>query len=149
MDEQVDCLVTMEHKLEFMQAIDMAEPLTDDERTRKSHLRCIVLHQTLNTVHSSRPIVYSHVNFPFVARLWLESVGVDWVKAIENTQSFKVEKFLNRILGLEADKQNILFSVYLSLFEGIVKLEKQLGNYDEVPEIDDTTIWFVIHNTTI
>jgi len=41
-----------------------------------------------------------------------------------------ITKFLNRILGLEVDKQNMLFQYFSDTFDYLIEKDKKEGKYD-------------------
>lgn len=41
-----------------------------------------------------------------------------------------ITKFLNRILGLEVDKQNTLFQYFSDIFDDLIEKDKKEGKYD-------------------
>ena len=60
-----------------------------------------------------------------LSKVWLYNVGI-------NVMSDKadVRRFLNRILGLEVEKQNLLFNVFLNRLDAITRVAKRDGTYD-------------------
>jgi len=63
------------------------------------------------------------------ARLWLTRVGLHW--NVSDMSGLTIAKFLNRILGLESVKQNLIFSVFFRIFEELVDAAKKNGTFDE------------------
>ena len=65
-----------------------------------------------------------HLPFSIISRVWLHKVGIEVGSKIE------VRRFLNRILGLEIEKQNALFNLFLNRFESITRAARRDGSYD-------------------
>jgi hypothetical protein len=63
--------------------------------------------------------------FGEAAMVWLYLVGLD-VRGAD----FTVAKFLNRILGLQFERQNALFQVFTTHLEDIVRQAKRAGTFD-------------------
>jgi hypothetical protein len=72
-------------------------------------------------------ILSSMIRLRDVVKVWLFKVGID----CSVSTKINVAKFLNRILGLEHEKQNLVFSIFLQIFEDTIRLAKQEGNYDQ------------------
>eukprot|EP01041_Mallomonas_annulata_P007017 gene7017-14279_t len=62
--------------------------------------------------------------FTLGANIWLRKIG------LKLDSSNTVGRFLSRLLGLEALKQNMLFSVYVDMVEQIIRAAKREGTYD-------------------
>lgn len=62
--------------------------------------------------------------------------GVWWVPAAPHALTHcaladcSITKFLNRILGLEVDKQNMLFQYFSDTFDYLIEKDKKEGKYD-------------------
>ena len=79
-------------------------------------------------------ITENDISFSIAARVWLKSVGIDQ-DDFNNPSGRKgktalVGKFLNRILGLESVKQNLLFQCFHETHEHVVRIAKRDGTYD-------------------
>jgi hypothetical protein len=64
------------------------------------------------------------IPFALISRVWLYNIGID---VMDKTD---VRRFLNRILGLEVEKQNLLFNLFLSRLDVITRAAKREGTYD-------------------
>jgi hypothetical protein len=81
----------------------------------------------------------SDCTFYEVAVVWLQRVGLDPSKAAEDEgprarkgrSSSKVATFLNRILGLEIHRQNLLFTYLCEILDAMVTGAKEQGTYSE------------------
>lgn len=77
--------------------------------------------------------------FGDVALKWLEVVGVATTSK-GDIKDTTVGKFLNRLLGIESVKQNILFQLYSSILEKIIRAAKKDSSYDQgIMEIKNLT----------
>ena len=90
-----------------------------------------------STLRKSWPnISTSMIRLKDVVKVWLFKVGID----CSVTAKINVAKFLNRILGLEHEKQNLVFSIFLQIFEDTIRIAKQEGSYDQgITEITGDT----------
>ena len=79
-------------------------------------------------------ITENDITFPIAARVWLKAVGIDEEDFVTPTgrkgKSAGVAKFLNRILGLESVKQNLLYQCFHETHEHVVRIAKRDGTYD-------------------
>ena len=106
----------IEHNLDHSK--ELIQLIVDDVQLRSWLLRHIP-QQELAKLLESKPIP-----FALIARVWLYSVGIDVAEKVD------VRRFLNRILGLEVDKQNLLFNLFLNRLDGITRIAKRDGTYD-------------------
>lgn len=65
------------------------------------------------------------IPFALLSKVWLYCVGIDVLE-----KGVDVKRFLNRILGLEVEKQNLLFNAFLDRLDTITRKAKQDGTYD-------------------
>jgi hypothetical protein len=66
------------------------------------------------------------VNFGRGVCSWLGLVGI----TISNAQKLTVDVFLNRLLGLEVEHQQIVFDLYIEVLEQVIRSHKLQGVYD-------------------
>ena len=68
-------------------------------------------------------------SFAQVATVWLHLVGVD----IEGmVPPLTVPRFLNRLLGLQCERQNLIFQAFSDALDEIIRNAKKEGTYDVV-----------------
>ncbi|XP_064252181.1 protein strawberry notch homolog 2 isoform X1 [Passer domesticus] len=97
-----------------------------------------VLHTILNHAESRVPVPRSYKRgediFFHEMKQGLLSVGIGCSQMKYGTGSMEkdcsITKFLNRILGLEVDKQNVLFQYFSDTFEYLIEKDKKEGKYD-------------------
>ena len=79
-------------------------------------------------------ITENDITFSIAARVWLKAVGIDEEDFSNPTgrkgKTALVAKFLNRILGLESVKQNLLYQCFHDTHEHVVRIAKRVGTYD-------------------
>ena len=79
-------------------------------------------------------ITENDITFSIAARVWLKAVGIDEEDFSNPTgrkgKTALVAKFLNRILGLESVKQNLLYQCFHDTHEHVVRIAKRDGTYD-------------------
>lgn len=74
----------------------------------------------------ARMLEMKPVPFALLSKVWLYNVGID----VTGSDKIDVRRFLNRILGLEVEKQNLLFNVFLNRLDVITRSAKRDGTYD-------------------
>jgi hypothetical protein len=84
---------------------------------------------------ASSAVTAQNVTFDVAARVWLFRVGIaDEGQATATgrtgSKTAGVAKFLNRILGLESEKQNLLYSAFLATHDKVVRQAKRDNTYE-------------------
>ena len=88
-----------------------------------AHLReWLIRHFSENEL--SRLLDTKPIPFALISRVWLYCVGIDVNDKVD------VRKFLNRILGLEVEKQNTLFNIFVNRLDAITRTARREGTYD-------------------
>jgi hypothetical protein len=74
------------------------------------------------------PKVYlpDDMTFAQCAKHWLKEVG------LSSDGNWKVSSFLNRLLGLESEKQNLMFTAFSELLTTVIREAKRQNVYDQV-----------------
>eukprot|EP00984_Skeletonema_dohrnii_P005973 scaffold2118_cov125-Skeletonema_dohrnii-CCMP3373.AAC.2 len=70
--------------------------------------------------------------FPVLCNIWLYDVGVSQEALIQgNSRSpFGVAKFLNRLLGMNLKRQNLVFELFVKTLDAEIRSAKNSGTYD-------------------
>ncbi|NWZ34623.1 SBNO2 protein, partial [Brachypodius atriceps] len=93
-----------------------------------------ILSHTENRVPVPRSYERGEDNFFHEMKQGLISVGICCSQMKYGTVSVEkdcsITKFLNRILGLEVDKQNMLFQYFSDTFDYLIEKDKKEGKYD-------------------
>ena len=65
-----------------------------------------------------------------MVRLWLHDVGLEDMWCRSSIDIISIPRFLNRLLGMESTKQQILYDKFLSIYQNVVEEEISRGIYD-------------------
>uniref|UniRef100_A0A8C5UF42 Protein strawberry notch homolog 2 n=1 Tax=Malurus cyaneus samueli TaxID=2593467 RepID=A0A8C5UF42_9PASS len=98
------------------------------------HVLSTILSHTESRVPVPRSYQGGHDAFFHEMKQGLISVGIccNQMKygAVSMEKDCSITKFLNRILGLEVDKQNMLFQYFSDTFDYLIEKDKKEGKYD-------------------
>ncbi|RMC00951.1 hypothetical protein DUI87_22638 [Hirundo rustica rustica] len=88
-----------------------------------------ILSHTENRVPVPRSYERGEDTFFHEMKQGLISVGICCSQTV-SVKDCSITKFLNRILGLEVDKQNMLFQYFSDTFDYLIEKDKKEGKYD-------------------
>ncbi|CAH3198888.1 unnamed protein product, partial [Porites evermanni] len=91
------------------------------------------------------PDKHEFTEFNSIARQCLLSMGVtDASFTVKDKEASDVGKFLNRILGLSVERQNLLFSYFCECLNAAIETAKREGRYSEgVTDVSGSSITMV------
>jgi len=103
----------------------------------------VALSKVLSAAHI--PDKYEFTEFNTIARQCLVSMGVtDASFVVKDKEASDVGRFLNRILGLSVERQNLLFSYFCECLNAAIETAKREGRYSEgVTDVSGSSITMV------